>query len=217
MVLLVCWSQELPRIPFDSITSETLCRPASVFQAHGLIVDHTTVIQYCNVDPNAVDFETTWQNIQTSARGLAVYAQHNQVDTPRLFGEFFAAFFNQRSALELLFIEYHIARASGAVHNTPLSMMARMAVWIGDAPDNPASMLARMSVCFGHRHNIPLFVPKWASAVMYVAELVIDIFWNSFMSGWMQEMLARSATQAPPHQCSRAWDQYLDQIHSRLD
>ncbi|KAI3322852.1 hypothetical protein HD806DRAFT_116928 [Xylariaceae sp. AK1471] len=66
MVLLVCLSQELSRISLDNDTSEILSRPPAVFQAHGLVVDHAIIIHHR--DAGNVDFETTWQNTQESAR-----------------------------------------------------------------------------------------------------------------------------------------------------
>ncbi|KAJ2991270.1 hypothetical protein NUW58_g2574 [Xylaria curta] len=167
------------------------------------------------MDRRIVNFDTTWQNVQASACSLAAYAQHNQLNMPRLFGELFATYFYQRSARELLYVAYHVSRAFGTDYNTPLSTMVQMTAWVGEPPANSALMLARTTTHFGDRYNIPLFVP--ILVITPVAELVIDIFWNSFISCWMQDMLTRSLTQAPPHQCARDRDQYIvDQVYFQL-
>ncbi|KAI1120924.1 hypothetical protein F5Y10DRAFT_272604 [Nemania abortiva] len=88
-------SQELSRLPFNSETIKTLSGPATVFEKYGLIVNHHTTVRYHDQALINVDFNATWANMQVVANQVLTLAQTNQVDTARLFGDFFVAFFNR--------------------------------------------------------------------------------------------------------------------------
>ncbi|RWA10172.1 hypothetical protein EKO27_g4937 [Xylaria grammica] len=212
------WSQEFHRLPFDDIARAAIAGPASVFEARGLAVDYTAIVHtQRGPDLPTIDVAATRENAQAYARDVALCARCQNVGMPRLFANFFGAFFDQRSALERLFVNHRwlgpFADPSIRV-NAALIRQAGTMYSCGPPRQSPEAMLRAAETWFGNRLEFPFFFPRWGLMVdmdnMYT--LYIQVLWNGFMKDWLINLVDRPSMSVPHRQCIRGYDQIRPDI-----
>ncbi|KAI1357468.1 hypothetical protein F5Y08DRAFT_346688 [Xylaria arbuscula] len=104
-------TKQLSTIPFDNDIATELQRPAAVLEAYGLSIDHVAILDH-HIDRHVngwADHDALCANVARAARELQHQVQQRQVNMPRLYAEFIAAFLTQRQQLEMVFVHTRVA------------------------------------------------------------------------------------------------------------
>ncbi|KAI3322830.1 hypothetical protein HD806DRAFT_551687 [Xylariaceae sp. AK1471] len=215
------WTKQLSTIPFDNDIATELQRPAAVLEAYGLSIDHVAILDH-HIDRHVngwADHDVLCANVARAARELQHQVQQRQVNMPRLYAEFIAAFLTQRQQLEMGFVHTRVALREHRVPDAAWLQAMQAMVW--KSPCSRAdqfdldTLVSRSGLRSEHRRDTPPFfiASKFGTFIDGIYLMLDSALWSPiWRSEWGRE--ARYNHNTPHHQCIPLYQRWpVDTIH----
>ncbi|KAI3335366.1 hypothetical protein F4824DRAFT_464593 [Ustulina deusta] len=221
MVVTVVSTKELSTIPFDNDLANELQRPAAVFEAYGLSIDHAAILDHhINRHVNGwADHNALIANVVRVARQLQQQAQERQANMPRLYTDFITAFLAQRQQLEMIFVHARVARREHRVPDAAWLQVMEAMTWKSPCSradqDDLDILVNRAGLSCEYRRDTPPFfiASKFGTFIDAIYEMVDSALWHPM---WTSEwgLAARYNHNTPQHRCIPLYQRWpVNAIH----